>query len=325
MQQAATALGVQELRDALSLQQLLPDRASSSLRQVTVQLQEAAAAVQQAVATLSSSTDGGGDGADGGAQLQLVRQAADQLQRLAVSLEAASVGDLLATQYSGYSLQTLALVTSGVAALVALSVPGSDDEDGSGGGGAMSTGRRGTGSNGISLGSDFLPSSWDPDAVAAYYSRRPVQSVRRVLEVTVLALSWGGAFLSDLGTGAQGSCCLMLCCAGQAAVRSREGYQILLLLLPTAAAGTVERNMPARAEQLMRSIEQLGPAYIKVAQALSTRVDLLPPAYLVAIQRLQVRARPLCPVPRAPCPVLLCFCGESSCFTPLTPATQITP
>ncbi len=38
----------------------------------------------------------------------------------------------------------------------------------------------------------------------------------------------------------------------------------------------------------MSSIEALGPAYVKVAQAMSTRVDLLTPAYLLAIQRLQV-------------------------------------
>ena len=72
--------------------------------------------------------------------------------------------------------------------------------------------------------------------------------------------------------------------------------------------------MPARAEQLMRSIEQLGPAYIKVAQALSTRVDLLPPAYLVAIQRLQVRDRS---------PFALCFCRSVAlpvAYPPLTSA-----
>ena len=42
----------------------------------------------------------------------------------------------------------------------------------------------------------------------------------------------------------------------------------------------------------MGAIEQLGPAYVKVAQAMSTRVDLLPPAYLLAIQRLQDRVPP---------------------------------
>jgi len=42
----------------------------------------------------------------------------------------------------------------------------------------------------------------------------------------------------------------------------------------------------------MGAIERLGPAYVKVAQALSTRVDLLPPAYLLAIQRLQDRVPP---------------------------------
>ena len=36
-------------------------------------------------------------------------------------------------------------------------------------------------------------------------------------------------------------------------------------------------------------IERLGPAYIKIAQAVSTRVDILSPEYLVEIELLQDR------------------------------------
>lgn len=57
-------------------------------------------------------------------------------------------------------------------------------------------------------------------------------------------------------------------------------------------AGRVEANSPARAAQLRRSLEKLGPAYVKVAQALSTRVDLLSPPYLAEIERLQDQVQP---------------------------------
>lgn len=57
-------------------------------------------------------------------------------------------------------------------------------------------------------------------------------------------------------------------------------------------AGSVDAHAQQRADQAMGAIERLGPAYVKVAQALSTRVDLLPPAYLLAIQRLQDRVPP---------------------------------
>ena len=44
--------------------------------------------------------------------------------------------------------------------------------------------------------------------------------------------------------------------------------------------------------QVRGAIERLGPAYVKVAQAVSTRVDLLSPAYLLEIERLQDRVPP---------------------------------
>jgi predicted unusual protein kinase regulating ubiquinone biosynthesis (AarF/ABC1/UbiB family) len=58
-----------------------------------------------------------------------------------------------------------------------------------------------------------------------------------------------------------------------------------VLLLPQA-------NEHTRAVQLRGVIERLGPAYVKVAQALSTRVDLLSPEYFAQIQMLQDRVPP---------------------------------
>lgn len=54
----------------------------------------------------------------------------------------------------------------------------------------------------------------------------------------------------------------------------------------------LQANEPGRAEQLRGIIERLGPAYVKVAQALSTRVDLLSPQYFTQIQLLQDRVPP---------------------------------
>ena len=53
-----------------------------------------------------------------------------------------------------------------------------------------------------------------------------------------------------------------------------------------------ESNAPLRARQLRGELERLGPAYVKVAQAVSTRVDILPPAYLLEMERLQDRVPP---------------------------------
>lgn len=60
----------------------------------------------------------------------------------------------------------------------------------------------------------------------------------------------------------------------------------------TCHAGKLSTNSPKRAVQVRRAIEQLGPAYVKVAQAISTRVDVLDISYLLEIERLQDRVPP---------------------------------
>ena len=68
--------------------------------------------------------------------------------------------------------------------------------------------------------------------------------------------------------------------------------------LTPALAGSLEVNSPQRARQVRLAIERLGPAYIKVAQAVSTRVDILDVNYLMEIERLQDRVPPF-PTPAA--------------------------
>ncbi|KAL4435049.1 hypothetical protein ABPG77_003874 [Micractinium sp. CCAP 211/92] len=263
--QSKAPTGAGQLADALrDLQATL----SSNLRQLEVQEAEQAAAagsnVQQGLAAVSEQlrrvAEAAQQAAAAGTGLQLDLPAASAAQDKGPNTVASStdlssqLAQLASTQYAGYSLQTLALISAGVAALVALSVPRQrDDDDQAGSGGSSSSG----GSRGSA--GDALPNRWDASAVDAYYRRRPALVARRMLEVATEALSYGAALLADMATGEEDS---------------------------------VGRNMSARADQAMAAIERLGPAYVKVAQALSTRVDLLPPAYLLAIQRLQDRVPP---------------------------------
>ena len=62
--------------------------------------------------------------------------------------------------------------------------------------------------------------------------------------------------------------------------------------------GKLRTNSAVRAPQVRKAIEKLGPAYVKVAQAVSTRVDLLDMNYLLEIERLQDRVPPF-PTPAA--------------------------
>ena len=54
-------------------------------------------------------------------------------------------------------------------------------------------------------------------------------------------------------------------------------------------SGKVEANMRQRAVQLREALTSLGPTFVKLGQALSTRPDLCPPVYLEELSFLQVR------------------------------------
>jgi predicted unusual protein kinase regulating ubiquinone biosynthesis (AarF/ABC1/UbiB family) len=49
----------------------------------------------------------------------------------------------------------------------------------------------------------------------------------------------------------------------------------------------------ASPERFVAELEELGPTFIKVGQALSTRPDLVPPSYLEALQRIQDKVAPV--------------------------------
>src|SRR5689334_16393434 len=53
-----------------------------------------------------------------------------------------------------------------------------------------------------------------------------------------------------------------------------------------------ETDAPAPAAELAGDLERLGPIFIKVGQALSTRPDLLPAPYIEALSRLQDNLEP---------------------------------
>ena len=53
------------------------------------------------------------------------------------------------------------------------------------------------------------------------------------------------------------------------------------------ATGQLQRNAPKRAKELTRILTQLGPAFVKIGQALSSRPDLFPRVYLEQLSTLQ--------------------------------------
>lgn len=92
---------------------------------------------------------------------------------------------------------------------------------------------------------------YDPVIIDEYYRRRPLQVCRRLLNILLPFLSFGIQLWWDRRTS------------------------------------RVAQNELKRAIKLRQMITNLGPAYIKVGQALSTRPDLVPPTYLDELTRLQ--------------------------------------
>lgn len=101
-----------------------------------------------------------------------------------------------------------------------------------------------------------LPSEYDRDAIYEYWTQQPVTMINRSIETTV---RFSGFLI---------------------------GRQLDKL------TGREEENEKLRARMLREAVDSLGPAYIKVAQALSTRADLLSPAYYAEITLLQDQVKP---------------------------------
>jgi predicted unusual protein kinase regulating ubiquinone biosynthesis (AarF/ABC1/UbiB family) len=98
---------------------------------------------------------------------------------------------------------------------------------------------------------EILALRYDPEAIAQYYLNRPFQVWQRWMDISTTLLRFRTALWWDKQTG------------------------------------QADRNQPLRAAQLRELLTELGPAFIKVGQALSTRPDLVPPFYLEELTRLQ--------------------------------------
>lgn len=97
---------------------------------------------------------------------------------------------------------------------------------------------------------------YDPEAIAAYYRGRGLQVWGRIFNVFWIFFSFVMTLAWDRQTG------------------------------------QIDRNQTKRAAKLREILTRLGPAYIKVGQALSTRPDLVPPNYLEELTKLQDQLPP---------------------------------
>ncbi len=97
------------------------------------------------------------------------------------------------------------------------------------------------------------PESWryNPETITAYYRQRSLQVLGRLINIVMpFAAFFLGLWLDK-------------------------------------TTGKAERNQKQRAIQLRELLTKLGPTYIKVGQALSTRPDVVPPMYLEELATLQ--------------------------------------
>ncbi|CAM8896168.1 unnamed protein product [Rhodiola kirilowii] len=98
--------------------------------------------------------------------------------------------------------------------------------------------------------SDLLPMVYDPATISAYWGKRPQAVATRIVQL----LSVAGGFISSL--------------------------------IWDLINKKVKENEVARAIELRDIVTSLGPAYIKLGQALSIRPDILSPAAMVELQKL---------------------------------------
>ncbi|OAY67366.1 Uncharacterized protein ACMD2_00423 [Ananas comosus] len=98
--------------------------------------------------------------------------------------------------------------------------------------------------------SETLPLVYDPDIIASYWRKRPRAVATRIVQL----LSVAGGFLSHL--------------------------------IWDLVNKKIKENEVARAIELREIVTSLGPAYIKLGQALSIRPDILSPAAMIELQKL---------------------------------------
>lgn len=99
-------------------------------------------------------------------------------------------------------------------------------------------------------GDDELPLYYDPELIAQYWSKRPAATTQRVVQLLGIAGGFISGVISDI------------------------------------ALKKTEENSVKRAIQLRDIVTSLGPAYIKLGQALSIRPDILSPDAMTELQKL---------------------------------------
>lgn len=97
---------------------------------------------------------------------------------------------------------------------------------------------------------DALPLYYDPELIAQYWERRPAAVAQRMFQLSTI----GGSFITGL--------------------------------ISDFVTKSVDKNAVKRAIQLREIVTSLGPAYIKLGQALSIRPDILSPAAMNELQKL---------------------------------------
>ena len=97
---------------------------------------------------------------------------------------------------------------------------------------------------------------YDPERINNYYKNRPLAVIRRLIALIFPGTAFGVRLLFDKLTG------------------------------------QIAKNEEKRAVELRDILTELGPTYIKIGQALSTRPDLVPPIYLEELAQLQDQLPP---------------------------------
>lgn len=97
---------------------------------------------------------------------------------------------------------------------------------------------------------------YDPERINNYYKNRPLAVVRRLIALIF------------------------------------PGVAFVVRLFLDKLTGNIGKNEQKRAIELREILTELGPTYIKIGQALSTRPDLVPPIYLEELAQLQDQLPP---------------------------------
>jgi hypothetical protein len=103
--------------------------------------------------------------------------------------------------------------------------------------------------------------AYDPAAAEAFYSRRPLVVIKRVLRLASLTSAFNAGVLFD--------------------------WLVLGRLLGDETYSALRSNEPRRAREALDLCNRLGPTFIKLGQALSIRTDIVPEAYALELRKLQ--------------------------------------